>query len=432
MSIKTDRLVRLFPDAYAAREGASLLHRLLDAVGAELMSADGAVKQLLKSHWVDYAQADALDGLAATFGVARRRLVDGTPEPDDSFRRRLKGVVPFFTGGGTVKAVEGAVRSALGLPFDLELFGQEIAGPGVDPVVVDTLIGGLAELVRVQEYSPKPESALSAPVTKSATVSEVTVEIDFASVLPTYPRIAWTFTAGGARFLTMQRLDTGQGIKSRSTLRVNPAETLYLTADGTGAIRVEVAGAEVTGQFTAWDGVGTPRMPPLPGPSTQWKFTAMAATFDYARFDDTEGFDLPEFSVRFDWTRRLPLTFDVIVPYYIGSAVELVRKRAGYQGSLQLFEGLPLEVIQSVVEQTRAAGVRGRVHFTLNFAEDHATGESVAGLLEQATRESQDVLDTLAVGSINTGQERHDASDTLALGAVFDISTYDGSFGFHG
>jgi len=69
MSFKTDRLVALFPDAYAAREGASLLHAVLDAVGAELVRGDASIRDLLKSHWIDYAKDGGLDGLASLLGV---------------------------------------------------------------------------------------------------------------------------------------------------------------------------------------------------------------------------------------------------------------------------------------------------------------------------------------------------------------------------
>ena len=43
MAYKTDRLVDLFPDAYAARDRESLLYKLLDAAGAELMEADESI-----------------------------------------------------------------------------------------------------------------------------------------------------------------------------------------------------------------------------------------------------------------------------------------------------------------------------------------------------------------------------------------------------
>src|SRR5260370_28128127 len=99
MSYKTDRLVDLLPDAYAAAERESLLHQLLDVVGAELMVADAAVKRLLKSHWVDYATGAALDGLGAIYGVARRSLRDGSLETAAAFRQRLRSVVLLFTGG---------------------------------------------------------------------------------------------------------------------------------------------------------------------------------------------------------------------------------------------------------------------------------------------------------------------------------------------
>jgi phage-related baseplate assembly protein len=120
MSYKTDELTNVLPDAYAVDDAESLIYKLLDAFGAELMTADEKVKRLLKSHWVNYAEGPALDGLAAVFGVRRRLLYDGvTPESDDAFRTRLKAVVPTFAGGGTREAVLGAVRSAFGLPFDL-------------------------------------------------------------------------------------------------------------------------------------------------------------------------------------------------------------------------------------------------------------------------------------------------------------------------
>lgn len=431
MSFKTDRLAALFPDAYAAREGASLLRRLLDAIGSELMGADASVKALLKSHWVNYAQGDALDGLAATFGVERRKLANGTLEPDDAFRNRLKAVVPYFTGGGTVKAVAGAVRSALGLPFDLELFRREITPAGGDTTgQLDALIQALDGLVRVQEFSPKPESVLSAPVTRASDTSSVTVEVAFASVMQVYPRIEWTFTKGGGRHLTVQRLDTGEGLKSKPDLKVNPGETLVLTASPTGALAASVGTTDVTSFFTAWDGTSAPRLPALPGETTHWKFTSRAGTYDLSRFDDAEGFDSPDFSVRIQWTRYQHLTFDVIVPYFIKKAVEDIQRQTGYQGSLFLFEGLPLEVIQRVVDQTRAAGVKGSVHFSLNFLEDHAAQEQLNGLLQHRYQETQDASESVSVGSLSTATEDQNMREAFAIGGVFNVSTFDTNFGF--
>jgi hypothetical protein len=77
MSYKTEELANLLPDAYATDDAESLLYKLLDAAGAELMVADEKLKALLKSHWVDYASGPALDGLGAIFGVQRRVLQSG-------------------------------------------------------------------------------------------------------------------------------------------------------------------------------------------------------------------------------------------------------------------------------------------------------------------------------------------------------------------
>jgi hypothetical protein len=431
VSFKTDRLAALFPDAYAAREGAALLRRLLDAIGHEFMGADESVKALLKSHWVNYAQGDALDGLAATFGVQRRKLTNGTLEPDDAFRRRLKAVVPYFMGGGTVKAVAGAVRSALGLPFDLELFRREITpSEGDTSGQIDALIRALDGLVKVQEFSPKPESVLSEPITRAADTSEVTVEVAFSSVIQVYPRIEWTFTKGGGRFLTLQRLDSGVGIKSKPSLRLQPGETLVLTAGPSGALAASVGATDVSNQFTAWNGTSAPLLPALPGETTHWKFTSKAGTYDLSGFDDTEGFDSPDFSVRIQWMRYQHLTFDVIVPYFIKKAVEDIQRQTGYQGQLFLFEGLPLEVIQRVVDQTRAAGVKGMVHFSLNFLEDHAATERLSGLLQHRHGEKHDVSEAVTVGSLSTAHEDQNMRESFAIGGVFNVSTFDGSFGF--
>lgn len=431
MSFKTDRLVALFPDAYAAREGASVLRRLLDAVGFEFMRADESVKGLLKSHWINYAQGDALDGLAAAFGVERRRLSDGNLEPDPAFRRRLKALVPYFTGGGTVKAVAGAVRSALGLPFDLELFRRELVGPeGGDGVRFDALIRALDGLVKVLEFSPKGETVLSEPVTKTDVRSEVIVEAGFSSVKQVHPRIEWTFTHGGGRLLTLQRLDSGQGVKSKPGLRVNPGDTLVFTAVAGGLLNVSLGNTDLTSFFTNWDDSEPPLLPELPAAGAQWQFTAKSGIFDLSVFDDTEGMDLPDFSVRIAWTRFQPLTFDVIVPYFLKAAVDAVKESTGFRGDLLIFEGLPLAIIQEVVNQTRAAGVKGMVHFSLNFSEDHAVREQLQGLADHRNTEDQGMLESVTVGSLGTAGEDHAVGEHFALGGVFDVAVFDGSFGF--
>ena len=69
--------------------------------------------------------------------------------------------MPSFIGGGTVEAIKGAVRAALGLPYDLALLQKQLAGRGgnVSRGIAD-LVAGFAALVRVEEFSPKTEVVL--------------------------------------------------------------------------------------------------------------------------------------------------------------------------------------------------------------------------------------------------------------------------------
>ena len=41
-----------------------------------------------------------------------------------------------------------------------------------------------------------------------------------------------------------------------------------------------------------------------------------------------------------------------------------------------------------------------------------------------------EMADALTIGSVDQTQEVHDTSDRVMLGGVFDVSTFDGSFGF--
>jgi hypothetical protein len=196
MSYKTDRLVNLFPAAYAAADRESLLYKLLDSIGAELMQADESVKRLLKSHWVNYAEGDALDGLGGVFGVGRRRLPDGSMEPDALFRLRLKSIVPMFTGGGTREAIIGAVRSALGLPFKLEQLAL--------PPQYAYLIPKLESLITLIEFSPKEELLIK--TTDAASPGDMTLDVPIISVNEEPPKLVWQCTRGGARRLRITRL----------------------------------------------------------------------------------------------------------------------------------------------------------------------------------------------------------------------------------
>jgi len=449
MSYKTDRLVELFPDAYAARDRETLLYKLLDAVGAELMEADEKVKRLLKSHWVRYAEGDALDNLGAAFGVRRRVLRRGADETaerlesDEEFRLRLQAIVPLFTGGGTRRAVIGAVRSALGLPFDLDRLG-----------LVEQGYRGLHEdldaLVVLTEFSPQGDRVLAsdAKPTADGFSNELTLRVESLSADERLPRIEWSFDRGAGRRLVIELLGTTKGVKSLDDLIVLEGQTLVLDAGPEGQLNAFVGARDVSALFVNSDGSKPARLPAVPREPSEWKFRAEGGRFGadalaLSRFD-ADTFNLPTFHVSLTRLRLIPLTFDVEVPYYVEDVVTDLLKGHDYKGRQFLFKGIPLEHIQEVVDQTRAAGVRGSVHFSLRFSEDHAVedesggtgcgeGTRVAGLCARAefrTSDNQTMTDSLLVANVNQQTESQRMDEQLTLVGVFDVSTFEGPFGF--
>jgi hypothetical protein len=418
MSYKTDRLAKLFPQAYATTDTESLLYQLLDAIGAELMNADAAVKQLLKAHWVNYASDAGLDGLGALYGVSRRALPNGELEPDDVFRARLKSTVQLYTGGGTIKAIKGAVRSGLGLPYDLDHAN-----------LPNGLRQDLENLIDLKEFSPDIQRSLSDSVTTVGNASQLILSIDIPSVRQQRPTITWEFTSGAGRELSLELLGAGAGLKSDETLLIPNGQTLTLTADATGNLIALLDSQNITARFTNLDGSQPARLPDVPTAHSDWKFRARSGLFDIGQFD-TDTFDVPKFRVEMRWERYQPLTIDVYVPYFLDAAVQALTARHGYTRELFVFQGLPREAIAQIVDQTRAAGVQANVHFSLNFNENHAQSESFQIDGWHHVAEDAAASDALAVGSIDRSAETHDVEEAFAIGGVFDISTFDGIYGF--
>jgi hypothetical protein len=422
MSYKTDKLVELFPDAYGASERETLLYKLLDAVGSQLMDVDASVKVLLKSHWVNYANGAALDGLGAIYGVGRRVLRDGNLESDDAFRQRLKSVVQLFTGGGTRRAVLGAVRSALGLPYDLNQLQL--------PAQFSGLRRDIENLITLVEFSPTIERTLFDISNVVDGATELVLSINNQSTQEENPRIEWRFTQGGGRLLSLELGDTGQGILSLNELLIIEGSALVLTVNASGLLSAVLNGQEIADRFTNFDGTPRPSLPRVPIGISEWHFRAVSGLYDISAFDQGDSFDLPLFEVEMSWTRYQPLTFEVHLPYFLESAVRALTERRGYTGDLFIFQGLPPEQIQDVINQTKAAGVRGSVQFTLNFYDDHTMRESFRSQGRYRLTENANARDALVVGSVNRAAESHNVNDNLVIGAVFDVSPFDGNHGF--
>lgn len=443
MSFKTDRLAALFPDAYAARDGGSLLRAVLDAIGAELVRGDAAIKDLLKSHWIDYARGGGIDGLGALFGVERRLLPDGTPEGDDTFRPLVKSTVPSFVGGGTVQAIRGAVRAALGLPYNLDDFAARLGGPGGTlSASAQALIDGLERLVRIEEFAPKSEVKLGA-TDFAGGVHDVTLDLDFTTIEPLPPRIEWSFDRaqrGGGRLLSLTRQDSGSGVKSRPHFEVPAGATLVLAGGTPAAFTASIGSSDVSAQFTAADGVSAPALPAVPSGHSTWIFRARrSAEYDAATFDAGAVFDTPEFAVRMQWLRLQPLVFDVIVPYFVDAAVQRLLAASGQQGRFKLFKGLSLDAIQRIVDRSRASGVRGMVQYAINLPsessdatawEDQGASEKFAVAIDGRAADIHDAVEALEIGAFDREAETQDMSERFVIGGNFNVAQFDKSFGF--
>ncbi|HMV49832.1 MAG TPA: hypothetical protein PLD20_07350 [Blastocatellia bacterium] len=422
MSYKTDRLVDLFPDAYAAHERSSLLYKLLDAVGDEFMEADEKIKRLLKSHWVEYAEGSALDGLGAIFGVARRVLPSGETEDDEKFRRRLQATVTLFTGGGTRDAVLGAVRSALGLPYKLEDLPL--------PESFEALRQDIGGLIKLTEFSPTGDTILETSISPVDKASELILNVNSATVRASPPRIVWNFRKGNGHFLSLGLMDTNRGVKAKPDLIVRAGSTLIFSDDN-GRFNALLDGIDVSDRFTNLDGSSPAAVLPLvPQGLSRWRFRAQSGLFDQ-NILDSDTFDLPVFDVEMQLLIFRPLTFDVEVPFFFEDAIRALKKRHNYPGEIQVFRGLPVEVLQEVVNQTRAAGVRGSVLLTLNFFDDHPQDDQAFSIAADfLAKEKQDAADSLLVANVNQQTESHAMDERLNIAGVFDISPFDGPFGF--
>lgn len=422
MSYKTDRLISFFPDAYAVGDRQSVVAKLLDAVGAEFMDADERLKRLLKTHWARYAEGSALDGLASIYGLTRRRLRSDELESDAAFRRRLQSTVPLFTGGGTVAAIKGAVRSALGLPFDLADLNL--------PTEFRALYDEIDHLVQLVEFSPTGDQVVQGSVSTVDGASELILSVTAVDIEETLPRIEWTFDQGGGRELSVERIDEHSGFKSVPGFLIGVGRTIVFTADPSGQLSALVDGQERAAQFVNLDGTAPAKMPPVPVTASQWKFRARSGVWDRAVFNRGDTFDLPQFHVVLSRVRLQRLTFDIEVPYFLQEAVAELTSRYGYRGELFVFEGIPLEHIQEVVDQTRAAGVRGHVRFSLRFFETHQVDEALRGVWVGRWSDDADAGDSLLLTNANQETEIQEQSDRLTIVGVYDYARFDGPFGF--
>ncbi|MGW1709125.1 hypothetical protein ACWCP8_27350 [Streptomyces sp. NPDC002206] len=116
---KADRILANLPPTYRTLGDPSALRALADAYGGELQAAENSLVAVMRSHWVDFADAgeSAIHDLAlfgALYGLA--------PRPDESveeFREHLKRYVKTFLDGTvTVQGILRITAATLGLHIE--------------------------------------------------------------------------------------------------------------------------------------------------------------------------------------------------------------------------------------------------------------------------------------------------------------------------
>jgi hypothetical protein len=350
--------------------------------------------------------------------------------------------VPSFIGGGRWGIDQGrwcAPRSDL--PYDLALLQSGSQALRERQPGHRRSGCGLCGLVRVEEFSPKTEVVLgnAAP---SATGSTAALDVRLRDH-PACCRHASSghFTRGSGRQLSLVRQDTGAGIMSKGDDCHSPrAASLCWPGQARPTSRHRSATANLTSWFVDIDGTSAAGAAADTGGQRQVHLPAkQAAQFDHALFDRNETFDAGVFSVRMEMAPLPAADVRRGRSVFRRRGGRRILSGTGYEGRFKLFKGLSLDAIQRVVDASRASGVRGMVQYSLSLPgestertpwEDHNATDAMSVLGEDHHRETHDADERLHVGALDSAAEVHDAGEHFAIGGVFNVSVFDGSFGF--
>jgi hypothetical protein len=119
-----DRLSNIF-----TRDSISNLSQLLGTVGNQLDQVDPAQTNLEQQFAVSTATESALDSHGMDWGIPRKPY-----EADSDYRKRIQALVPIYTNGPTVAAMNQIIHNFTGVdPIILE-YGPDSFTMGVSPM----------------------------------------------------------------------------------------------------------------------------------------------------------------------------------------------------------------------------------------------------------------------------------------------------------
>ena len=297
---RTQRIIERLPDFYRTWDEKSLIHSIVAAFGKRLDEAEKDLFALMRSHWVDKAFGLDLDRLGQIYNISRK-----PGEQDERFRSRLRMAIVEFKGGGTIGAVQTAVRTITGLPLDY------------------------------------PIEILENPTEKTQKEFEVktgdTWRMSSQSILDATPTIELTVPPGEEKVMnpTITNLDTGESMTVETTLQTG--DTLRIQEKRTVLIRQkEEQSVQKTTPLT------------IPRKRSLWRYSERLekeiGVFDVAKFDESVfPLRIPFIKLAFTWTARKPATFKLRIPK------EAVPSRN------------TLSLVEDTVNSIKAAGVRAIV-----------------------------------------------------------------------
>jgi hypothetical protein len=268
---QTQRIAERLPEFYRTWDADSVIFKVVDSVGRTLSEEQKSVFRVMRTHWVDTANAGDLDKLGALFELHRSK-----GEGDEDYRTRIKSALRQFKGGGTMASIKTLMADFLSAdPADLEI-------------------------------SENPERAIAVSRRMAGGQSWT---LGSMSVEDASPVIEMTLQGEGSVVLNpgLRNIDSGERVGLQGTLRVGQK---LVMSEGSATLD----GADVHDSVSA-----SPAFPTLKPGGSRWVYeeaiTAKIGHLDGSAFDSfIFGVPVPDANVRLSWSGRQPSTFTLTVP----------------------------------------------------------------------------------------------------------------------
>ena len=313
---KSEKIAGKLPHFYKSWDKNSLIFKFIAAAGTQLSEAEKDLFKILESHWVDTAKQDDLDMVGKIFNLKRN-----PGETDFDYRVRIKSSIQEFKGGGTINAIETALRAALSLPDDYKI--EIVENPE-------------KKINYRQKAKAGDESGTWKVKSESVSDSKLTITIAVES--------SHDENKTKIKNPELKNLETGESISFSGS--ISEGEKLIIKG-GAGTLD----GIDVTNKLSIINKNKNSDELMLPRRDSAWEYTetlkSSIGRFDFAKFDESVfEVGVPTADIEFLWTADMQSTFEVLLP-------ESILEK----------QGVSKEHVRGIVDRIKAAGVEGTVKF---------------------------------------------------------------------